>query len=75
MSAVRVLNLMSESEQYYTCDPRSAVICAYAQSLNDWNTWDYEKKYGNLVLEGKYTFSCGDFCAKKDGVNYGRRTN
>ena len=63
---VRVLNLSTQQEQVYTCSPKEAVIAAYAQSLGDWNTWDYAEKYSNLVMEGKVSFSCGDFAAMKE---------
>ncbi len=50
----------------YTCTPREAVICAFAQlDRKDWNTWDYAAKYGHLVQEGKLSVLCGDFCALK----------
>ena len=63
--AIKVLNLSTLQEQIYTCTPKEAVIAAYAQSLNDWNTWQYEERYGKMVLEGKYSFSCGDFATLK----------
>jgi hypothetical protein len=66
MSAVRVLNLTTRNYQIYTCDPRSAVIAAHAQSLGDWNTWDYESKYADIAQEGKYSWNCGNFSALKE---------
>lgn len=65
-----VMNLATGKKQKYTCCARDSVIAAYAQSRNDWNTWDYESRYGGLVEEGEYTFLCGDFCAFKDGRNF-----
>jgi hypothetical protein len=56
-----------DNKQYYICSPMEAVIAAYAQSKNDWNTWEYVKRYGYLLEEGEHTFLCGDFCALKDG--------
>jgi hypothetical protein len=44
-----------------TCDARTAVIAAYAQSRNDLNTWEYENKYGRLAKKTKYGWVCGDF--------------
>jgi len=64
--AVRVINLCTQEEQIYTCSPREAVIAAYAQNLNDWNTWDYEQRYGKFVVEGNLTVACDDFCAFKN---------
>ena len=63
---VRVLNLLTRQEQVYTCTPRQAVMAPFAQSHRDFNTWDYETRYGELVLYGKKTVSCGDFCALWD---------
>lgn len=50
---------------YVTDDPRLAVICAHAQSLGDWNTWDYETAWGHLVVETDLVVTCGSFTAKK----------
>jgi len=53
----------------YTCSPREAVISAYAQfEKHDRNTWDYENQYGSLVVEGKLTIACGDYCTMNEGV-------
>lgn len=62
----RVLHLGKSGEQIFTCSPREAVIAAYAQSLGDWNTWDYAEKYGDQVMSGKITVSCGDFVSLQD---------
>ena len=77
---VRVLDLRtSKWVGEYSCSPRAAVIAAYAQDLGDWNTWDYEAKYGRCVIEGRWTVFCGDFSALKevehdcDGDHEGRR--
>lgn len=68
--AVTVMNLSTGEKQVYTCDPKTAVISAYGQSLKDWCTWDYEKRYLHLVEEGKSTWLCGDFSAFKDGREF-----
>lgn len=62
-----VMNLATREKQVYFCEPRKAVLAAYAQSFNDYNTWNYEKRYGHLLLEGKFCLVCGDFSAFKDG--------
>lgn len=62
-----VMNLATREKQVYFCEPRKAVLAAYAQSFNDYNTWNYETRYGHLVLEGKFCLACGDFSAFKDG--------
>jgi hypothetical protein len=48
--------------------PRSATIAAYAQSLGDWNTSDYEQKYGAMVDEGQWGFLCGTMWAAKGRI-------
>lgn len=60
-----VMNLATAEKQEYdnTLTPEQAVIAAYAQSLGDFNTWDYEKRYAHLVETGKHTVLCGDFSA------------
>ena len=65
-----VINLITLKKQIYSCPPEQAVIAAYAQSLKDWCTWDYEKRYKKLLEEGKETYLCGDFSAFKDGRNF-----
>lgn len=67
-NTVRVIELGTYpiQEQVYTCSPKDAVISAYAQSLNDWNTWQYSERYNHLVMETDNIVSCGDFTALKD---------
>lgn len=57
-----VIHLGTYNELEFSCSPRQAVIAAYAQSRGDWNTWDYEQKYGHMVklIRGR-TWSLGDF--------------
>jgi hypothetical protein len=64
------MNLCTTEKQIYTCTPKNAVISAYAQSLKDWNTWDYIKRYSYLIEEGEHTFLCGNFSVFKDGRNF-----
>ncbi len=47
----------------YSCSPEDAVIAAYAQERKDWNTWNYRKKYSNLIERGKVSVLCGDWAA------------
>ena len=66
MSTVYVYNLTTDERHVYTdITPEQAVIAAYAQSLRDWNTWDYARKYAHLVTEGAASVACGDFAAMK----------
>lgn len=50
--------------------PTLAVICAYAQDLGDWNTWEYGEKYADKAVVGKHTVFCGDFSAFLDQRMY-----
>ena len=43
--------------------PRSAVIAVYAQDRGDYNTWDYEARYGDLVKTGEWHVFCGHMVA------------
>lgn len=74
--AVEVFNLATgRYGPSFTLDARESVIAAHAQSLGDWNTWDYEKNYGDQVVEfetasGCPVVRCGDFTT--GGHNNGR---
>jgi hypothetical protein len=60
-----VINLATGEEQIYIgVSPKQAVICAYAQSINNFNTWEYDQYYDRIV-EGEKTVACGDFSAQK----------
>lgn len=62
---VKVFNLaLGEYVAEYTCTPREAVIAAHAQlDHKDFNTWDYEKRYGHLVKQGQFSVNVGDYSA------------
>lgn len=60
MSIIRVTNLATTEVKLYTQPPRRAVICAYAQSRGDFNTWDYDK-YESMVEVTRSGFLCGDW--------------
>jgi hypothetical protein len=68
---VTVINMAvyNDPGQVYCASPRNAVIAAYAQSLGDWNTWYYERRYGSMVRQSNLTVSCGDFSAFLDPKN------
>ena len=56
-----VFNLGIGEEAVYDFPPRDAVATAFAQlTMKDMNWWSYGEKYRSQVVEGKYTFSCGD---------------
>jgi len=69
---VTVMNLSTSEKHYYTASlhPKDAVIACYAQSKNDWNTWDYNQRYAYLLEEEKYTYFIGDFSVFKDGREF-----
>ncbi len=60
---IEVVNLSNGEVIVYSCSPEEAVIAAYAQSLGDQNTWDYDGKYDDKVVRGELTVSCGNFTA------------
>lgn len=60
---VKVLNLATGMEIFFHgISPEKAVVCAYEQSLSNWNTWSYDFSKAVISNSGK-TVSCGDFCA------------
>lgn len=64
--SVRVFDL--DADAYvgtWGCEPRDAVIAAHAQKVGDWNTWDYEVKWGHLVTETADMVTCGSMTASK----------
>ena len=65
-----VMNLSNGSKQEYTCSPTDAVVAAHAQSLGDWNTWDYATKYSFMLETGPDTVLCGNFSAFIDGRQF-----
>jgi len=72
---IDVFNLATgESRQYFDTGEigavRMAVISAYAQNhrtrggtIGDWNTWQYEEKYGHMVEYAGRCITCGDWTA------------
>ena len=64
---VTVMNMETQERLYYTCAPKEAVVCAYAQSMDDYNTWDYDKNYNHMIEEGPEIYLCGNFGVFKDG--------
>lgn len=66
---VRVFDLdKGEYVETYACSPRTAVLAAHAQSIGDWNTWDYERVWGHLVRESDRVVMCGSFTTAKVAV-------
>jgi len=59
-----VLSLESDKVQIFSLPPKQAVMAAYAQSLGDYNTWEYEQRYGKLPQRATYGWLCGEFWAK-----------
>lgn len=43
-----------EEVAQYSCSERESVIAAYAQSKKDYNTWEYEVKYGHRAKKTRY---------------------
>ncbi len=64
MEMMRVKNLDTGEERWYTCSPEQAVVAAYEQGRGNWNTWDYLAFDEHpKARRGRYTVSCGDFTA------------
>ena len=62
--AIEVSNMTATEKQIFVgISPKMAVISAYAQSIGDFNTFDYERKYGDRVHEASLTFTLGNFAA------------
>lgn len=57
----------------YSCSAIEAVIAAYAQSKNDYNTWDYSHKYSHLVVVAPISVCIGDFSAFRDDITLEER--
>lgn len=61
-----VLNLMTgEHITYCSISPLMAVVCAYEQSRNNWNTWDYNFINHPALEQTDLCLFCGDFGAVK----------
>lgn len=61
--SVTVMNLATTEKKVYTCSPEDAVVAAYAQERNDFNTWQYSERYGHKLERGEHTVLCGDWSA------------
>ena len=62
---VHDMRTFTDHMTYVGLTPRQAVIAAYAQSIGDNGTWEYEKRYSDKVYEGRVSVACGDFAARK----------
>lgn len=66
IKTIEVTNLRTlETKTYMGITPRHAIVCAYAQERNDYNTWTYKQRYDAMVTEGTYTVSLGDWTVLK----------
>lgn len=70
---VEVFNLSTTEIKVFSCSPREAVMCAFAQSKRNFSPWTYEERYGNLVKrierDDRITWSCGDFATVEGAIN------
>lgn len=64
---VKVLNLKTGEEQFYSCDSKQAVISAYAMENNLMTqlATGHIYKLDLPIFESDRTVSCGDWCAIK----------
>jgi hypothetical protein len=58
-----VTELGTSKQQEFSCDPRSAVVCAYEQSKGNFNTWTYDFNQAVVTQSGQHVY-CGNFAAK-----------
>ena len=65
---IRVLNLLTQETKLFfsSTGHRDAVIVSHAQSKLDFNTWEYDNKYKNIVQETERCLFCGDWATRKD---------
>lgn len=64
----RVINMRTQQEEYFTVDPKAAVLIAHMQSIPDEDWSKYKDVIPKMdVLEGAKTYTCGDFVAYKKG--------
>ena len=65
--AVTVTNLSTGEEKVYLdMHPENAVIVAYLQSRNNYNTWDYKRLCEEMrpnIRRGTHSIAYGDWCA------------
>lgn len=65
----RVLNLATGAEQTYFCAPEQAVVAAYEQERDNWNTWEYPPFIDHPERGlGSVTVACGDFTALRSST-------
>lgn len=67
-----VINLKTGEEYEYTLPPRQAVLVAWFQhTKKDYNWWDYSIRRKPLIINGKFSWLCDDWCALKRKTNEG----
>lgn len=66
MTETQVLNLRTGNYQIYSLPPKEAVVAAYAQSLGDWNTWQYAETYEprEFTINSRSYVTLGDMTAR-----------
>lgn len=62
----RVKNMLTGKTMVYCLPADEAVVAAHAQDeQNDFNTWDYDRRYKVIVEETPLAFICGNCYACK----------
>lgn len=61
MTYITVVNLATGERKLYNCAPLDAVIVAHAQSMGDYDTWQYLEKYQHQVESTAIGHYIGDF--------------
>lgn len=66
MTTTTVYNLKTGEKVIYSLLPRKAVLMAWFQfTQKDMNWWDYSQRRKPLIINGKHSWLCGDWCALK----------
>lgn len=62
-----VFHTPSETEHVYTLPPREAVLAAFALSMGDANSWNWEKRWNHYVKRTPHGWAAGDWWAYDTG--------
>lgn len=61
-----VRNLRSGEVRVYSLALREALVAAFAQERNDWETWAYESRYADApVVQSGASMGLGDWATTK----------
>ena len=58
------IHLITHEEKHFTSSPREACMAAYAGELGDFNTWEYQARYGKALHETRFGWNLGHWWVK-----------